>query len=157
MILATPETMRSTFGTEEIAALTRLYMEALPPDDEEHSLENGVLSWGLERASSRAVSHLAVRYPVLAGPTLPEGVFIPPALANAVCDIARYYLTGTAVQETDPIVKRYEDALAWFREIAAGEADLPGLDGGGGGDGEDELVTGDVAFLSNAREWSFSA
>ena len=158
MNLATPADMRSSFGAEEVAALTRLYMERLPlaVDDapESEPTEESVLSWGVARASSRAVSYLAARYPVFGKASLPEGVSVPPALVHAVCDIARYFLTGTAVQETDPIVERYKDALAWLKEIAAGEAVLPGFESVD--DGTEDAVTGAVVFASNERQWSAS-
>lgn len=160
MLLAKPDTMRANFGVEEVATLTGLYMAAsLTGDDPEEDAPEGrtedeVLSWAIERASSRAVSYLAERYPVLTKQELPEGVALPTALVNAVCDIARYFLTGTPVQETDPIVTRFGDAIAWLKEIASGVAGLPGLDDAGEGG---ELVTGSVAFASNDRQWSTTA
>lgn len=157
MILATSADMRASFGVEEVANLTRLYMEACisgdaPGEDIVHfRSEDGVLSWAIARASGRAVSYVGTRYPVLARFGGPDGFTVPPALVGAVCDMARFFLTGTAIQETDPIAERYKDAVAWLKEIAAGAADLPGL-GDAGEDGE--LVTGSVAFVSHDRQWS---
>lgn len=156
MPLATPADMRANFGAEEVANLTRLYMEATgdTPEGAESRSEEEVLAWAVTRASSRAVSYVAARFPVLTGAALPHGVTVPPALINAVCDIARYYLTGTPVQETDPITERYKDAIAWLKEVASGMADLPGLSG----DDEDaERVADAVTFVSGTRQWSASA
>lgn len=158
MMLATPEDMRAAFDSKEISDLTSTRIDGYDeaPEETLPALEDAVLAGAISRASSRAASYLAVRYPVFGHDALPLGVQVPPALINAVCDIARYFLTGTAVQENDPILERFKDAIAWLKEIAVGEADLPGFDAVGGDDGEDggELVDGDVVFLSNARQWS---
>lgn len=158
MMLATPEDMRAAFDNKEIADLTGPRIDGYNEAEENDLavLENAVLSGAILRASSRAASYLVSRYPVFGRVALPDGVEIPRALVNAVCDIARYFLTGTTVRENDPIVERFNDAIAWLKEIAAGDADLPGFDAVGGDDGEDdeELVSGDVVFLSNTRQWN---
>uniref|UniRef100_A0A7C3WJC3 DUF1320 domain-containing protein n=1 Tax=Fundidesulfovibrio putealis TaxID=270496 RepID=A0A7C3WJC3_9BACT len=48
-------------------------------------------------------------------------------LIDAVCQIARYRLTGGPANETDPIQARYSEAVAWLRRISKGEANLPGM------------------------------
>lgn len=149
MLLATPEDMRAAYGPEEITSLTRAHLDALAESDETRT-EEDVLTFALLRASSRAASYLAARYPALAGESLPEGTIIPPSLVNAVCDIARYLLTGGAVQEADPIAGRYKDALAWLKEIASGVASLTEFEP----DAPDsDLITADVAFSSRSRQW----
>lgn len=68
----------------------------------------------LSRASAIADSYIA-RYLPLAEP-------YPEALADAVIQIATYTLAGNAA--TDDERARYEDALRWLREVAAGQAEL---------------------------------
>lgn len=46
-----------------------------------------------------------------------------PALLNThVCNIARYQLYGD--QPTDEVRRRFDDAITWLKDVAAGRADL---------------------------------
>ena len=45
----------------------------------------------------------------------------PTVLVGLCCDIARYRLTGTEVQETEAIRTRYKDAVALLKLLASGE------------------------------------
>ena len=70
---------------------------------------------------------------------------MPPVLVAAVCDIARYRLTGGPASETDPILERYRQTIKWLERVADGKADLPGqsLPGQGSANG--------VAFSTGRR------
>ena len=57
--------------------------------------------------------------------TLPLPLPTPPVLVPIACDIARYRLYDDAVPEV--VRKRYEDAIARLRDIAAGRLSL-GID-----------------------------
>lgn len=73
-----------------------------------------------DAASQEADSYLATRYavPVTTTP-------LPEHLVQAVCDIARYRLYAGAA---DPEVQnRYEQAVAWLKDVSAGRALLPGV------------------------------
>lgn len=67
----------------------------------------------LEQASSVADSYLARYLPI------PEA---PKALVRAVLDIAVHELAGD--RETDIQRKRYEDAIAWLRDVSKGAATI---------------------------------
>lgn len=88
---------------------------------------------GLVPASEEIDIHLGRRYAL---PLAQGGVPLvsPPAmLVGICCDIARYRLTGTEVQETDPIRRRYNDAVKALQLLADGKAvfaESPDLVGG---------------------------
>ncbi len=109
---ATLDDMTAAFGEDELLALT----------DRDNTGEMGTTLAGeaLARASSEADSYLARRYAV------PIAAPVPPVLVAAVCDIARYRLTGGPASETDPILERYRQAVKWLERVADGKADLPG-------------------------------
>lgn len=100
-----------------------------------------LIAGGLQPASDEMDSFLGRRYalPLAAG-----GVPLasPPALlAGLCCDIARYRLTGTEVQETEVIRHRYTDAVKLLGKLADGEVvlgagiDLAPADGSTGASG----------------------
>lgn len=128
---ATPADMIAAFGLDEMIAVTDRTGTG--------QVDAAVALEALERASSEAESYLAARYP------LPLAT-VPQALAYAVCDMARYRLTGGAAQETESIAERHRAAVAWLRDVAAGRAVLPGAlppaQGGGG-----------VAIDAGHRHW----
>ncbi|WP_431287474.1 gp436 family protein [Roseateles chitinivorans] len=88
---------------------------------------------GLVPASDEINIYLGRRYAL---PLAQGGVPLvsPPAmLVGICCDIARYRLTGTEVQETDPIRRRYKDAVVALQLLADGKAvfaESPDLVGG---------------------------
>lgn len=88
---------------------------------------------GLQPASEEIDTFLGRRYAL---PLAVGGVpmAIPPAvLVGICCDIARYRLTGTEVQETDAIRRRYTDAVKALQLLADGKtvfAEGPDLVGG---------------------------
>jgi phage gp36-like protein len=126
---ATIEDMLDAFGLDEMIALT----------DRENAGEvnEAVGLEALARASSEADSYLSVRY--LTPVALPDK-----ALVDAVCQIARYRLTGGHANETESVRERYDRAIDWLRRIARGEADLPGM--------RDPAATaGDVLFSTGRR------
>ena len=146
MIIAKKPDMLAAFGVDEMEALT---LWGLPQSEEPtDAAREQVLENALGRAGSEAASYLAARYPLFRKPALPDGLVVPPVLVNAVCDIARYRLTGGEASETSPIVKRYEQAIAWLRDIAAGRATLTLPE-----DEESESLSG-LAFSSGGRIWA---
>lgn len=90
----------------------------------------------LVEASSVADSYLARWLP------LPS---VPKAVARAVIDIAVHELAGD--RETENQRQRYEDAIAWLRDIAAGKASL-------GLPTEAPAAVGDVIVEAPPREMS---
>ena len=147
MIIANKPDMLAAFGADEVEALT-LWGQGDTPSE---AAKEQVLENALQRAGSEAASYLAARYPLFKKPALPEDLVVPPVLINAVCDIARYRLTGGEASETSPIVKRYEQAIAWLRDIAAGRATLTLP--------EDEEAAADsgMIFSSGTRIWADTA
>lgn len=130
MAYATPDDLVAAFGLDEVIAVT----------DRENTgqVDATVALEALNRASSEADSYLAARYPL----PLAE---VPPALLTAVCDMARYRLTGGMATETDTIVERYRAAVSWLRDVAAGRAVLPGAAAPAPGSG--------VVIHAGRRDW----
>ncbi|GAB6035820.1 DUF1320 domain-containing protein [Fundidesulfovibrio butyratiphilus] len=126
---ATVDDLLAAFGEDEVVALT----------DRENTgqVDQAVALSALARASSEADSYLSARY------RLPLAV-VDQALTDAVCQIARYRLTGAQANETDPVQQRYDRAIKWLERIASGKAGLPGLAGQAG-------TVGDVAFSTGRR------
>jgi phage gp36-like protein len=156
MLLATIDDLHLAFGHEEIEQLCRPHAWAHLPEgagaEEEAEAAVEVLESALDRASSEAASYLAVRYPVFKAAALPAGCILPPALISAVCDIARYRLTGAGTVETDPIVERYKWAINWLKDISAGRADLLLIMP----EEEQDAPLGGVSFSPGIRDWSGS-
>jgi phage gp36-like protein len=73
------------------------------------------LAQALTRASAEADSYLCARY---AAPVLQPG----DALVQCVLDIARFRLWDR--RAPDEVRQRYEDAMRWLRDVAAGRAVL---------------------------------
>ena len=113
MMYATAQDMIFAFGEHEVIACT--------DRDGLGDIDAAVLDAALLYACSEADSYLARRYAL----PLPG---VPAVLTAVVCDITRYRLTGGQVSETDPIKDRYKLAIAWLRDLAAGEISLPELE-----------------------------
>lgn len=75
----------------------------------------------LANASSRADSYLGA-----GGYALPLGLPIPVELKQAVVDIAVYFLANTGMSAMADYRVRYEDAIAFLKDIAARRANLSG-------------------------------
>ncbi|MEQ9860627.1 DUF1320 domain-containing protein [Pectobacterium cacticida] len=106
---ATRDDMVHAFGEKECVSLTdRKYTGDI--DDE-------VISGALTRASAEIDSYLVGRYPVPWPDT-------PGVLVGRCCDMARYFLCGASVQSTEQIRARYEDAVRYLEQVAAGKVSL---------------------------------
>lgn len=80
----------------------------------------------LAQATSEADSYIAQRY---ATPVANR----PRVLEVHVINIACHHLAATQDRMTEIIRQRYEDAMRWLKDVAAGKAKLgPGDDGQGG-------------------------
>ncbi len=131
MPYATADDLITAFGLDEVIAIT---------DREGDGMVDGAVALeALTRASSEADSYIAARY------ALPLSS-VPEALLSAVCDMARYRLTGGVASQTDVIAERYRAAIAWLRDISTGRAVLP--DAMENGD-----VTDGVFISSGRRDW----
>lgn len=80
-------------------------------------IDTDVAARALVDSEAEMNGYLGVRY------QLPITVQ-PERLRAVCCDLARYRLCGDRV--TDEVRARYEDAVRWLRDIAAGKALLPG-------------------------------
>lgn len=109
MPYATQQDLIDRFGEEELVQLTD---RAEPPAG---AIDATVIGKALADADDAVNGYLAVRYEVpLASPPL--------VLNRMACDIARYYLYEDRV--TEIVRKRYDDAVAYLKDVAAGKVVL---------------------------------
>lgn len=126
MPYATTQQMVSRFTLREVIALT--------DRNNTGAVDEVELGRALTDASGEIDAHLGRRYalPLTAGG---QPMSAPPQiLIGLCCDIARYRLTGTEVQETEAIRARYKDAINVLKLLAAGDmvfAESPDLVGAG--------------------------
>lgn len=148
-LYASLEAMTAHFGLPEMLNL------APGTDDAEGqpTLDGQRVLDALARASREADTYLAPRYAV---PLAVSGDDTPEPLKGFVMDMARYHLTGGDAQESESIIRRYEEALGWLKNIAKGVTDLllPSVDSGEGGDPA-EADDAAVQFQPGQRVWRF--
>lgn len=99
--------MTARFGTTELARIT----------DKENAttLDIAVLNDALDDASAEIDGYIGARY------SLPL-TSVPERLVIVCCDIARWYLYDE--MPTDIVKERYENAIRFLRDVAAGKAVL---------------------------------
>ena len=107
---ATQAHLVTAFSEQELIQLT--------DRERSGSADDAAIKEALEYADELIDSKIAVRYslPLAAAPKL---------LTKIACDLARWWLYDDAVPET--VQTRYDRALKWLDDIAAGRATL-GLD-----------------------------
>ena len=104
---ATKQNLIDRFDEKELVELTDRATPAAGAIDDQ------VLNRALADADARINAFLAPRY------TLPIDP-VPGVLEQTACDIARYYLYEDRV--TDQVKRRYDDAMAFLKNVANGTA-----------------------------------
>lgn len=112
---ATREDMVLAFGERECISLTDRNFTG--------QIDDEVLNNKLRQASAKIDSYLIGRYPTPWPDT-------PGILIGYCCDIARYQLCGAGTQGTPEIRERYEDAIRYLEQVAAGKVTLGRLPNG---------------------------
>lgn len=109
----TKEAMVNKFGHAEVLALTErgTYVGVIVDE---------VLDAAIIAVSGEIDSYIGSRY---ATPLTP----VPVILTQLASDMVRYYLTGAAATETNPIVARYNNAVKFLKSVAKGEVTLGGM------------------------------
>ena len=110
---ATQDQMVFRFTEREVIALT--------DRDGVGAIDSVQLEAALVSASGEIDAHLGRRYALplaIGGVPMAEP---PQILVGLCCDIARYRLTGTEVQETEAIRARYKDAGRLLERLADGQ------------------------------------
>lgn len=130
MSYATKQNLIDRFGQTELAQLTDRVNGT--------TIDDTVVNRALEDADAMINGYLQARY------SLPLSS-VPPMLVTVACNIARYQLFEDRV--TEIVRQRYEDAIAWLKDVAAGRVSL-GLDAAGA---ETETEGGVVDYKANDR------
>ncbi len=107
--------MVDAFGQEEIVALTNL------DNPSATTINNVVLQQAIDDACAIIDSYLRSRYTTPIVPT-------PAALVRIACDITRGQLDQN--NPRDEVIRRWEMALTFLKDIAKGLASLPAIDQG---------------------------
>lgn len=105
-VYATAADLLERFGADEVGSLAV---------DDDPILAAVTVSRALSDASEEAASYVSAQY-------LPPYPTVPRPLISAVCDVARFRLYKD--RPTDNVKYRYEKAVEWFKQIAAGKARL---------------------------------
>lgn len=138
MPYATTADLIARFGEQSIIDLTD---RADPPAG---VVDAAVVAAALADAHAEIDGYLAVKYQVPVTASADR-------LRAVACDLTRYRLHGDRV--TDEVRTRYEDAVRWLRDIAAGRAVLPGAIAPDGGSAANlvEVVPGRKVFGGGLR------
>jgi phage gp36-like protein len=127
MTYATLQDLIDRFGERELVQRTDRVNR--PPT----TIDTSVVDQALEGASSLADGYLLKVY------KLPLASPAPRALVDKVSDIARYNLRDESADKDSTVVRNYQAALAWLRDVANGVVTLdvgageePEAAGGGG-------------------------
>lgn len=121
MSYCTPSDLVEAFGEQLLIDLTD---RADPPSG---VVDTVALGRAIADADAEIDGYLGVKYTVPLTPT-------PDRVRAVSCDLVRYRLTQNKVSEQ--VRARYEDAVRWLRDVAAGRAVIPGAEqpvAGGGG------------------------
>lgn len=110
MTYATRQDMIDRFGSDELMQLTDRANLGV--------IDDTTLNSSLADADAEINTYLVGRY------TLPL-TSVSPILTRFAADIARYQLYDT--RASDQVLQRYKDAIAFFKQIATGNASL-GMD-----------------------------
>ena len=109
MAYATQADMVKRFGEPELLHLTDAGRTG--------SIDANIMTMALDDATSEVESYLSG--------VLSEALTAPPAIIISVtCDIARYRLYAGIGGQTEQVKERYDDAVRWLRDVAAGKAKL---------------------------------
>lgn len=119
---ATPDDIVALHGAEFLLLVAARGGEESLADP----LTTAAVADALAQASSEIDSYLAARLQVPVSP-------VPRVLQNACVNVAVYQLASTAGQMTEIIRERYKNVISWLRDVARGNATLPGGDDGAGG------------------------
>jgi len=104
-----------------VARFTEREVIALTDQAGSGEVDEAQLGAAIVQAGTEIDSYLGRRYALpLAVGGMPLAT-APELLVGICCDIARYRLTSTEVQETEPIRRRYQDALKALKMLADGD------------------------------------
>jgi phage gp36-like protein len=93
-------------------------------------MDTEVVDAKIEEAGAVIDAYLAVRYNVPVDP-------VPAMLKSLSVDIAVFKLAARRNRESDSVRRRYEDAIKFLKDVAAGKAVIGGIDPPAGGGSRD--------------------
>lgn len=133
MAYATQANLVDRFGERELVELTD---RAEPPAG---AIDAAVVASALADADAVIDSYIVGRYALPLSP-------VPAVLELRACDIARFLLHG--LRATQEVRDRYDDAIAFLKDVSAGKAKLGADDSGAAPASQDlpQMQTADSAF-----------
>lgn len=142
MTYATRADIETLYGPDELRLVLNLMRDAELSGDEIARVDAA-----LSETSSQIESYLSVRY------TLPLAT-VPQVLRSFAVDMTIYRLALRNGRPRDELRKRYDDAIAFLKSVAKGDANLPGVSTGtgtGAGGVAAAGSSGDVRFTGRGR------
>lgn len=139
MSYAAQADMEDRFGEAEVIDLTD---RAEPPAG---AVDTTVLQAALDDADGIINSYIALQYALPLTST-------PRTIALVACDIARYLLWDDRASEE--VLRRYEAALSWLRDVAAGSVLLLDANGLPLAGANETYVTRGVAIASEPQHFT---
>lgn len=119
------------FGTAEVTASA--------DRDKDGSADTDVVTRAIEHSDGLIDSYVGVKFKTPLDP-------VPKVVQRIAGDIALYTMSAEVGVYTDEKRKRYDDAIRWLEQVAAGKATI-------GGDEPDTKITGRVRATAGARSW----
>lgn len=139
MSYITTNDMIAAFGSEEIVAVTNL------DDPSRVEINEAILERAIADAQSQVDAYLRSRYVTPIDPT-------PDVLKRITCDLTRGILDQNNPREE--VVRRWEAAIAFLKDVARGLANLPGEGAAKADVGEPEMVSARATFtLDSLRDY----
>lgn len=141
MTYATRADIETLYGGDELRFALNLAREAVLAAGDIERVDRA-----LAETSSQIDAYLGVRY------TLPIAP-VPDVLRAFAVDMTVYRLALRVGRPRDELRKRYDDAVAYLRAVAKGDANLPGVATGTAGAGGEAAQgsSGDVRFTGRPR------
>lgn len=122
------------------------FLDVLTIDERTTLRDRAKITSALESASALIDSYVSRRFPLPLA-LADAGAIL---LRNVCCDLAVGSLATSADRMTDIVQKRYDQALAFLRDVAAGKADVP-MASSIGGEGANVITPNEAVIEAAPR------
>jgi len=118
-------------------------------DANEGEIDADVVAAAIDKADALIDAYLAARYSVPVDP-------VPAVLAGLCVDIAVFNLAARRNRESDSVRRRYEDAVKFLKDVAAGKAVIAGVTPASGSGSRDHAkIEGDTRIFTRDKMKGF--
>jgi phage gp36-like protein len=118
-------------------------------DADEGEIDADVVAAAIAKADALIDAYLAARYSVPVDP-------VPAVLAGLCVDIAVFNLAARRNRESDSVRRRYEDAVKFLKDVAAGKAVIAGVtQASGSGSRDHAKIEADTRIFTRDKMGGF--